>query len=472
MGLYHSIANDTPAQWVDAVSAVDLVTGASVQYVGEPVFNGSALVTTHETGYIELSVNSGIVAIEVWCRPHAQGVATAIITGADLVLGVSPTGGLVLNGTESSAQVSYDIDNQLVIQFGSETRVYLNGTAVTEFTSPANLIPAGQTVQLGVQVLASGRIHNCQLHRVVTYGHLLAGTSFGRTVSDQRLPFTSYATLNDLRADYHVIGDLTLSAQDGLTTTSAGYIESQWLEPGQALIMLDHIQADTLVADKIEFRDDLTVYAFGELVDLTVDASSILQVRFDDQMRLYLFRSDTDYQVFDRTAGRYSLKTYLALSPDNPVATLPLTTMYGDAQLVAPVVPKFRGVKLGLPIWANAETREQANPYGYDIRYLSDSYEPTLVHRSTNTQLLNVQQGYISDRVTINGLAAPDRRVLCYLQYGDLVAETRTDEQGNYRFDNLFADHRYMIVAQDKPEFGEAEYNAVAADYQQPTEYA
>ncbi|MGY4015253.1 hypothetical protein [Aeromonas molluscorum] len=78
--------------------------------------------------------------------------------------------------------------------------------------------------------------------------------------------------------------------------------------------------------------------------------------------------------------------------------------------------------------------------------------------------------GYIENLVTVNGEGV-SRRVLCLDQAGNLVADTRSSASGVYRFDNLWLERRYMLIAQDDPEYGPADYNAVAADYQKPTPY-
>ncbi|HHB1156315.1 TPA: hypothetical protein ACOA1Y_003483 [Vibrio cholerae] len=84
----------------------------------------------------------------------------------------------------------------------------------------------------------------------------------------------------------------------------------------------------------------------------------------------------------------------------------------------------------------------------------------------------NVLQGYIESTVTIDGEGV-SRRVLCFDQAGNLVGETMSRaSDGKYRFDLLWLNRRYMLVAQDDPAFGPADYNAVAADYQLPTPYA
>ncbi|MGS3174487.1 hypothetical protein [Aeromonas sanarellii] len=84
----------------------------------------------------------------------------------------------------------------------------------------------------------------------------------------------------------------------------------------------------------------------------------------------------------------------------------------------------------------------------------------------------NVMQGYIESTVTIDGEGVR-RRVLCFDQAGNLIGETYSRaSDGKYRFDLLWLNRRYMLVAQDDPAFGPADYNAVAADYQLPTPYA
>ncbi len=84
----------------------------------------------------------------------------------------------------------------------------------------------------------------------------------------------------------------------------------------------------------------------------------------------------------------------------------------------------------------------------------------------------NVLQGYIESTVTIDGEGVR-RRVLCFDQAGNLIGETYSRaSDGKYRFDLLWLNRRYMLVAQDDPAFGPADYNAVAADFQLPTPYA
>lgn len=96
---------------------------------------------------------------------------------------------------------------------------------------------------------------------------------------------------------------------------------------------------------------------------------------------------------------------------------------------------------------------------GQDLNWLRDGNQ-------------NVLQGYIESTVTIDGEGVR-RRVLCLDQAGNLIGETYSRaSDGKYRFDLLWLNRRYMLVAQDDPSFGPADYNAVAADYQLPTPYA
>ncbi len=164
-----------------------------------------------------------------------------------------------------------------------------------------------------------------------------------------------------------------------------------------------------------------------------------------------------------------------------PAGTTPVLDTASDGLLLPPELSVGRVTDRGLsgiaPVWSNNETRDQANPFGYDARYVvGQRISPSFFGKGLHIDVIDDagnsrNYGYITNKVTINGIPAADRRVLCYLQSGDLVAETRTDKNGQYRFDWLYADRRYMLVAQDKPEYGNAEYNAVAADFQLPTPY-
>lgn len=63
----------------------------------------------------------------------------------------------------------------------------------------------------------------------------------------------------------------------------------------------------------------------------------------------------------------------------------------------------------------------------------------------------NVAQGYIESTVTIDGEGVR-RRVLCFDQAGNLIGETYSRaSDGKYRFDLLWLNRRYMLVAQDDP---------------------
>ncbi|MEG0007972.1 MAG: hypothetical protein RR721_08120 [Aeromonas sp.] len=97
--------------------------------------------------------------------------------------------------------------------------------------------------------------------------------------------------------------------------------------------------------------------------------------------------------------------------------------------------------------------------FGYSLQWIRDGVQNTL-------------QGYIESTVTVSGIGVR-RRVLCFGQAGNLIGETMSRaSDGKYRFDLLWLNRRYMLVAQDEQAFGAADYNAVAADYQLPTPYA
>ncbi|WP_230581615.1 hypothetical protein [Aeromonas hydrophila] len=134
---------------------------------------------------------------------------------------------------------------------------------------------------------------------------------------------------------------------------------------------------------------------------------------------------------------------------------------------------------------ANQEPRSQFQPQDVAWRGTPPMYAgPVNLQQQTQTPLCkgrdsfwirdgvrNVEQGYIESTVTISGVGVR-RRVLCFTQDGELVGETYSRaSDGVYRFDLLWLNKRYMLVAQDDPAFGPADYNAVAADYQAPKPY-
>lgn len=140
-----------------------------------------------------------------------------------------------------------------------------------------------------------------------------------------------------------------------------------------------------------------------------------------------------------------------------------------------------------LPVPANQETRAQFQPQDVVWRgspgavyagpmiapqTIPDVFCKGLDQAWIRDGVQNVLQGYIESTVTINGEGVA-RRVLCFDQAGNLVGETMSRaSDGKYRFDLLWLNRRYMLVAQDDPAFGPADYNAVAADFQLPTPYA
>lgn len=139
-----------------------------------------------------------------------------------------------------------------------------------------------------------------------------------------------------------------------------------------------------------------------------------------------------------------------------------------------PLYP-FAVIGSGL-VWGNQETPAEAVLPLLETRPRPLAYQPGL---GAYDGLMMVTpegrsraMGYIESTVTINGEGVA-RRVLCFTQSGDLIAETMSRaSDGKYRFDLLWLHRRYMLVAQDDPAFGPADYNAVAADYQLPTPYA
>ena len=167
--------------------------------------------------------------------------------------------------------------------------------------------------------------------------------------------------------------------------------------------------------------------------------------------------------IYDRilTAGEIAERqTYALGEPVIKPASLTVTPANQEPRAVfQPQDVAWSGTPLLYPGPVNVQQMSQSIVCkGHDYFWVRDGVQ-------------NVDQGYISNRVTINGEGVR-RRVLCFSQDGYLVAETYSSAaDGVYRFDHLWLNRRYMLVAQDDPAFGPADYNAVAADYQAPTPY-
>lgn len=161
------------------------------------------------------------------------------------------------------------------------------------------------------------------------------------------------------------------------------------------------------------------------------------------------------------TAAELAARKNLLNKPFN-FKLQPLTAVAANQELRSQFQPQdvvWRGTP---PMYAGPVNLQQQTQYplckGRDYYWIRDGVR-------------NVEQGYIESTVTINGVGVR-RRVLCFTQDGELVGETYSRaSDGVYRFDLLWLNKRYMLVAQDDPAFGPADYNAVAADYQAPKPY-
>lgn len=154
---------------------------------------------------------------------------------------------------------------------------------------------------------------------------------------------------------------------------------------------------------------------------------------------------------------------------DEPLASLfkpqPITAIPANPETRAQFQPQDLA-------WRGGEGKGFAGPVNQQPITQELLCQPGLDLFWTRDGVLAPAQGYIESTVTISGEGVR-RRVLCFDQAGNLVGETMSRaSDGKYRFDLLWLNRRYMLVAQDDPAFGPADYNAVAADYQQPTPYA
>lgn len=140
----------------------------------------------------------------------------------------------------------------------------------------------------------------------------------------------------------------------------------------------------------------------------------------------------------------------------------PMTAVVANQELRSQFQPQDVAWRGTPPMYAGPVNLQQLTQYplckGRDYFWIRDGVR-------------NVEQGFIESTVTISGMGVR-RRVLCFTQDGELVGETYSRaSDGVYRFDLLWLNRRYMVVAQDDPAYGPADYNAVAADYQAPKPY-
>ncbi len=190
------------------------------------------------------------------------------------------------------------------------------------------------------------------------------------------------------------------------------------------------------------------------------------------------------------SAGTYRVQLFAADGSDIKIQEASVTSSntagatWGNANIMT-VQGAYDSNGTITAVAANQELRSQFQPQDVAWRGTPPLY-PGPVNLQQQTQyplckgrdyfwirdgVRNVEQGYIESTVTISGVGVR-RRVLCFTQDGELVGETYSRaSDGVYRFDLLWLNKRYMLVAQDDPAFGPADYNAVAADYQAPKPY-
>ena len=141
------------------------------------------------------------------------------------------------------------------------------------------------------------------------------------------------------------------------------------------------------------------------------------------------------------------------------------------------------GFTYGSPMWSNKETKEQANPQPEQLATL-DANAPiatTVVKNNPfyNDVVLDQQGnqrkfGYIASTTQVSGAPVGNKRVLLFADdTAMLIDETVSDAQGNYRFDSLLLNKKYMITAQygNADENTQPDYSATSVDWQSPTPY-
>lgn len=298
------------------------------------------------------------------------------------------------------------------------------------------------------------------------------------------LTAAQYTALNP---DLYLPSGAAIGHQEGVGLTASGtapsYVMSRGVLPGQTGVLLD---SDNLVVARLSYLGGLASLTLdGITTSVPCTSPALCLTAINGQVFAYDsqgvgVRSERFTQSSRTTMA--TVRPWIEVQPGESLSTI-LALLY---QLDAQLFYDYKRQSIN-PIPANQEPRSQFEPQdvvwrgspgsvyagpmpaaavmadplcqGQDLAWVRDGNQ-------------NVLQGYIESTVTINGEGVR-RRVLCLDQAGNLIGETYSRaSDGKYRFDLLWLNRRYMLVAQDDPAFGPADYNAVAADYQLPTPYA
>nr|WP_240040174.1 hypothetical protein [Aeromonas hydrophila] len=297
------------------------------------------------------------------------------------------------------------------------------------------------------------------------------------------LTAAQYTALNP---DLLLPAGASLAHQPGVGLVASGsapsYVLTRGVLPGRTGVLLD---ASNQVVARLSYLGGIASLTVGGVTTSVPSSASVLYLTaFNGQVFAYnpsgVIVKSVMFIPPNLLAGSL-LRSWIELQPGESLASIWVTMVQLDVLLTY----EHKPVKCSaLP--ANQEARAQFQPQ--DVAW---SGTPLLYPGPVNSQKIttlplmagrdyfwlrdgvrNVEQGYIESTVTISGIGVR-RRVLCFDQAGNLEGETWSRaSDGKYRFDRLWMNRRYMLVAQDDPAFGPADYNAVAADFQLPAPYA
>ena len=124
-------------------------------------------------------------------------------------------------------------------------------------------------------------------------------------------------------------------------------------------------------------------------------------------------------------------------------------------------------------VFANSETKENAWPGENSFKQIASQSAKKAYGVSTATMLNFPPQrtdfGFIAGQVMVKGVPHASKRVFLFDESMNITAEAQSDASGNYRFDSLPRNLRYLVVATDTFDF---DYAPAAADRVYPEPYA
>ena len=359
---------------------------------------------------------------------------------------------------------------------GANYKAFIDGVQVLEADT---LSPQSSTADVRLDVFSRNGGYGTQiiLGHLAFYDRLFTEDDF-----NSRTNYFSGSTINFIPLS--VVPDDTVFPADALVSTTAGtgllnsngssvYIKvGNAIKKGESKVIVNEAVTAKMY---VSFAEDglLTISENGNIKTTHL---SIDEVGYRVQNGQAIFASsDGDIFLYSELFSYANSFMSVELNNGETIDSVDIENKGSGSMLLLHYYAKAMTNR----IWSNKETKAQANPYPPVMQNVKP-VEPVVkimakfenYNSSINQKGEQRPIGYYQSTVMINKVPTAGKRVFCFNNHGQLMAETISDKSGVYRFDYLLMDTKYMFVAQhsyapDAP----PEYNAVASDWQTPTKY-